>query len=158
MDVGLICLIYLAGLALLFVEMFVPGSFLGVLGTGVVIASIFLSFWHHPQDPIFGVALVFVSLIVLPAMFIWVMKRITLHDAQNLEEGYSSADETLEDLLGQEGIAVTPLRPSGIAKIGKRRVDVTTENIMLDKDVPVKVVKVEGYRVIVKAIDPPPAQ
>lgn len=155
---GYICLIYLLGLGILFVEMFVPGGMLGVIGTTIVVGSVVLAFWQHADKPMYGISLLVVSLVVLPAMGIWLLRRITLVASQNLEDGYTSVSETLEELVGQEGVVLTPLRPSGMAKIGNHRVDVTAENVMLDANTPVRVVKIEGNSVVVKAIGEAPRQ
>jgi membrane-bound serine protease (ClpP class) len=56
------------------------------------------------------------------------------------------------ELLNQTGSALTPLRPSGTALINGRRVDVVTEGGMIERNTPVKVVAVEGMRVIVRAL------
>jgi len=55
----------------------------------------------------------------------------------------------LAALLHKEGIALSPLRPAGFARIDGRRVDVVTRGEMLDKDCPVRVVEVQGNRVVV---------
>jgi len=41
------------------------------------------------------------------------------------------------------------LRPAGMALINGRRVDVVTEGAMIERDTPVRVVAVEGMRVVV---------
>ena len=48
---------------------------------------------------------------------------------------------------------MTPLRPSGTAVINGRRVDVVTEGGMIERNTPVKVVAIEGMRVVVRAVD-----
>jgi membrane-bound serine protease (ClpP class) len=55
------------------------------------------------------------------------------------------------DLLQQTGTALTQLRPSGTALINGKRVDVVTEGGLIEKGTPVKVVAVEGLRVVVRA-------
>jgi membrane-bound serine protease (ClpP class) len=56
----------------------------------------------------------------------------------------------LSQLLNQTGSAYTDLRPSGKAVIGDDRVDVVTEGAFIEKDHPVRVVAVEGKRVVVR--------
>jgi membrane-bound serine protease (ClpP class) len=58
----------------------------------------------------------------------------------------------LSGLINQHGSAQTNLRPSGTVVIGNRRVDVVTEGTMIDKDTAVRVVAVEGNRVVVREI------
>ncbi|HAH98667.1 MAG TPA: hypothetical protein DCO70_04980, partial [Verrucomicrobiales bacterium] len=58
----------------------------------------------------------------------------------------------LSELINQSGSAYTDLRPSGKAVIGDERVDVVTEGSYIEKDQPIKVVAVEGKRVVVREI------
>ncbi|MBL9126358.1 MAG: hypothetical protein JNL97_01865, partial [Verrucomicrobiales bacterium] len=60
------------------------------------------------------------------------------------------------ELLNQSGSALTHLRPSGTALIGGRRVDVITEGSMVERGSPVRVVAVEGMRVVVRALSGQP--
>ena len=55
-------------------------------------------------------------------------------------------------LLHQTGTAMTSLRPSGMAMINEERVDVVTEGQMIERGTPVKVVAIEGMRVIVRTL------
>jgi len=50
---------------------------------------------------------------------------------------------------GDTGICVTALRPAGYARINGQRVGVVAEGSYLDKDAPVKVVAMQGYRIVV---------
>ena len=56
----------------------------------------------------------------------------------------------LKRYIGQQGVAMTDLRPSGIAVINKERLDVVTEGKYLDKDTPIIVLSVTGNQIIVK--------
>lgn len=69
----------------------------------------------------------------------------------------SATEEGLNELVGATGIAATPLRPAGIATLKERRVDVVSRGSHLEAGAPVRVVKVEGNRVIVEAAGDPPA-
>ena len=57
----------------------------------------------------------------------------------------------LEALLGAIGEALSDLRPAGVARFGDRRVDVVTEGEFIPRGTPVRVIKVEGPRVVVRA-------
>ncbi|MCB9832028.1 MAG: hypothetical protein H6807_06085 [Planctomycetes bacterium] len=52
---------------------------------------------------------------------------------------------------GEQGVAVTALRPSGVVRIGDRKVDVVTRGAFLEAGTPVRVVEVSGNRVVVRA-------
>jgi membrane-bound serine protease (ClpP class) len=55
------------------------------------------------------------------------------------------------ELLNQTGTALTTLRPSGMALIAGRRVDVVSEGALIEKGAAVKVVAIEGMRTVVRA-------
>jgi membrane-bound serine protease (ClpP class) len=66
-------------------------------------------------------------------------------------DGYISALPRA-DLVGQEGVALTDLRPAGTARIGGERVDVVTEGTYVSQGDPVRVVRSEGYRHVVMPV------
>jgi membrane-bound serine protease (ClpP class) len=73
--------------------------------------------------------------------------RLALAAAQG-PEYVASADH--RDLRGRTGMAVSYLRPAGIASIDGRRVDVLTEGEFIAQGTPIRVVRVEGARVFVE--------
>ncbi|MBT8400831.1 MAG: hypothetical protein KJO98_10160, partial [Rhodothermia bacterium] len=64
--------------------------------------------------------------------------------------GYTSS-ETRDDLVGQEGITITPLRPSVMAEIGGDRFDVTSVSDYVPAGIAVIVRSVRGGRIEVRA-------
>ena len=56
----------------------------------------------------------------------------------------------MTDLVGQDGVAVTDLRPAGTARIGDERVDVVTEGEYVAQGSAVRVIRSEGYRHVVR--------
>lgn len=99
-----------------------------------------------------------VGLTILTSVGIGLMRHLPaserfqgmLHQgATSSDEGYVSARARTE-LLGQNGIAVSELRPAGIADIAGERVDVVTEGEWVKAGTPVVVLRAEGMRVIVK--------
>ncbi len=69
--------------------------------------------------------------------------------------GYASAS-LRTDLVGREGVAITDLRPSGVALVGDERVDVVAETGWIEEGSPVAVVSSEGYRHVVRALSREP--
>jgi len=61
--------------------------------------------------------------------------------------------ETLEGLLGREGVVHTPLRPVGICDFDGRRVECVAETGYIEKGRRVEVIDVEGVQVTVRLID-----
>lgn len=69
--------------------------------------------------------------------------------AQFSDEGYVSAPRRL-DLVGKEGVAVSELRPVGTAEIDGERVDVTTDGEYLTSGTPIRVVRADNMKVVVR--------
>ena len=74
-------------------------------------------------------------------------------DARTDRDSGFSANGDCRDLINKEGLAVTQLRPAGIALIDGNRVDVVTDGEFIDVNAPVKVVDIEGRRIIVKKFE-----
>lgn len=60
--------------------------------------------------------------------------------------------EFLRELVGRTGRAVTPLRPVGSCEFDGRRVDCQAEGGMIDAGREVRVIEVQGIRVVVRAV------
>ncbi len=67
--------------------------------------------------------------------------------------GYVSSD-ALDDLVGQAGVAVTPLRPAGTADIGGDRIDVVTRGEFVAPGAAVEIIQVRGSRVVARPSTP----
>ncbi|GAE91149.1 membrane-bound ClpP-class protease [Gracilibacillus boraciitolerans JCM 21714] len=78
-------------------------------------------------------------------------RHFILEDSTRTDLGYVSTVNRLE-LIGQEGVAVTPLRPAGTAEFADERLDVVTEGAFVDVTSPIKIIKVEGSRIVVRKI------
>ena len=61
----------------------------------------------------------------------------------------------------QTGVALTPLRPGGVARIQDQRRDVITSGEFLDSGTPLEVIEAQGNRILVRQVAPsnsPPAE
>ncbi len=66
-------------------------------------------------------------------------------------EGYISALPRPE-LVGQAGVAVTDLRPAGVATVSGEKVDVVTEGEYIKAGARIEVMRAEGYRHVVRQV------
>ena len=55
--------------------------------------------------------------------------------------------------MGREGVAVTKLRPSGMIEVDHEKIDAVTSGEFIEKDSRIKIIRVEGRKIIVKKID-----
>ncbi|MEK7485345.1 MAG: NfeD family protein [Planctomycetota bacterium] len=148
MGLGLLILFYIFGLALIFGELFVPGGILGAAGFILVISSIGFSYNEFGSIvalPMFAVTIVFVPMIILHGI-----SRLTHKEVLSATEGSSPFRIDLKELDGKEGVAISVLRPSGMVKIDNHRVDAVAENELIPKDALIKVIRVDGQRVVVR--------
>jgi membrane-bound ClpP family serine protease len=84
-----------------------------------------------------------------------VLNRMMLAPPTGEERELLAQRESLVDLdhlLGQEGIASTPLILSGKARIGDQLVDVVADGEPIDRGMPVIVADVSGSRVVVRPV------
>lgn len=58
------------------------------------------------------------------------------------------------DLIGRTGTALSDLRPAGVARFGDDRVDVVSDGDYVGAGASLRVLRVEGNRVVVRATDP----
>jgi len=155
-----VILLFMLGVILLAVEvLFLPGFGVpGIAGVAALAAGIIMASPTAAQGVsslvialIGSAVLIGISLKFLPTRKRW--KKLVLGDSLTSDEGFNSSSVELQEYLGQEGVSVTPLRPSGTAKIGNTRVDVVSQSGFIDAGTKVKVAKVEGNRVVVEEIE-----
>lgn len=155
MKVGAVVALYIAGCVLAMAEIYLPGGVLGLLGGAAFVTAAVLVFknWSVPAG------ILFVCLEVLGALASLVIgmkffpstrtgRRLVLGSAVRSQEG-----ETLESLVGREGIALTVLRPTGTAEIDGRRYSVVTDGVFLEKGTRVVVVEADSNRLVVRAAE-----
>ncbi len=145
-------LLFFGGVLLLLAEIFlIPGfGVAGIGGIALILASIYFTFGSQTLY----VASVAV-LIVAAGLFLAFryLPRTRAGRALVLESaiaGGAPPEEKLKPLEGAIGTALTPLRPAGVAQFGERKVDVVAEGEFIEKGSTVRVVRVEGVRVVVR--------
>ncbi len=151
----LVILIGLGGL-LLAAEIFIPGGIAGLIGIACLIGAVIVGFLDYgPEIGALILACVFLFLII--GIGLWAKYFHLTPIAKALTDkgviGGASIDDRTEELLGAQGEAISALRPCGMAKINDTRVDVVAESGMIDQGEIVKVVAVEGFRVVVQRLE-----
>lgn len=153
---ALIIALFAVGFLLIAAEVFLPGLILGTIGFLCLVASVVLVFVQYGTSSgllaafvVGGLTLVgFVLwLFLFPRTFIG--RRLMLRTRQ-------PADPTAGEhraLVGETGEALTPLRPSGTARLGGKRVDVTAVGDFLEQGAAIVVVAADGMRVAVRRKD-----
>jgi membrane-bound serine protease (ClpP class) len=155
-NVGLVLLLVLVGLLLLVAEVFlVSAGVLFLLSAAALFGGVFLAF---QEGTAFGTTVLVGESLVAPTV-LWgafrLLPRTRFGRALLLEgprpEEVRAGDPGQSQLAGKVGVAVSPLRPAGFARIDGRRVDVVTRGEMLEEGRAVRVIEVAGNRVVVRA-------
>lgn len=155
-----VVLLFILGILLLIGEAFAPGfGILGISGLISIIASIVL------VSPSFEAALISLTvaligtIILVPISFKFlavrgVWQKLILGSKLGTEEGYVAAKKELADYINKEGVAINTLRPAGTVELEDgTRLDVVSSGDYIPKDSKVRIVKVEGNRIVVQKID-----
>lgn len=118
-------ILLLIGLFMIFLEFFLPGGIMGVIGGGIVIASIVL----HIQQASSLVSILFFLLLTCVSLFLafrfalWRLRRTAHHHtiiSSQDQEGFMASFFNKE-FIGKEGEVVTDLKPGGQVSIEGQR-------------------------------------
>ena len=153
MTLTVICALLVSGL-LLFAELLLPGGVMGVLGAVCVVAGLAGVFMRQGFGAgLLATVLTMVFAVVAGALWFKYFPK-TSAGKRLLVEGeaaeWRSYDLKYAELLGREGVCVTMLRPSGKVQIDERRYDVVSEGDILEAGTVVRVIEVEGNRIVVE--------
>ncbi len=149
----LVITLLLVGAVLLLAETVLPGMIAGVLGVLSLIAGVVVGYQE------FGaVTGNWILLGTLAGLFVGFLLWVRYFPKSRFGRVYAS-DGVVGDigterpeLVGQSGVAHTALRPAGVAILNGQRVDVVTEGAMIERGETVRVVAVEGMRVVVRQV------
>jgi len=150
---------FVLGIAALLIELVVPGGIVGTVAFVLLAVAVFFGFRHSPTAGIGALVAVAMCVpIVLLVAMRWlphspIGKRLTQHSVQDPNEGFVASEKGLDDLQGKTGVAATYLRPAGIAEIDGRRISVVTQGIMVQAGSAIRVIDVEGNRVVVEPVE-----
>ena len=152
-----VLLLFIGGLALIGLEMFIPGGIVGTVGIITVIYAII-----YVNKSTYYIAFILVVSLILAVILYYVnrnvfhkklmfLDRLVLNDSISTKDGYVASESRLE-LLGQKLIAYTDLRPAGVAILDNEKLDVVTDGDFIEKGNKIEVIRVEGMRIVVKKI------
>lgn len=167
-------LIFIAGIILILVELFVTPGF-GIPGiTGIILAfsgltlslidNVIFDFDHVNAEKI-GIAVMTVvgGISTGFLLSLWAGSKVfgahhgpfrnfALQSVQNVDDGFVSIDNSLLLLKGKTGTAVTVLRPAGKVEIDNEIHDAVTQGEFIQRGKSVKVIKVEATQLYVEEV------
>ena len=146
-------ILVVAGAVFLGLEFFVPGGIVGSIGLGLLLAATIVTWDLFGPGP--AVLLLVGEVVAVAAgAYWWFQKFPESRLGRTFATTATVEDETfrhsLDPLLGKSGEVVAPCHPAGIVEIDGRRHDVVSEGDYLPAGTAVRVVAVEGVRVVVR--------
>lgn len=163
-------IIFIAGVILIAVELFVIPGFgvAGITGVVMVIAGLALGMvdtqgfevGEFPFNELMqALFIVIIAAFVSLTTSFWISRKLftstrfgelALAAVQDRNEGYTSAVATYVQMIGSEGVSKTVLRPSGKILIGDETYDATAESGFIEKGEPVKVTRYVNSQLFVR--------
>ncbi len=153
-----VLILFSAVILLLGIEIAIPGFGIpGIAGIGCIILSILLGSANPLNAGIsFSIGLL-ISIVGLFLVFKYAPRNrlfdnIILKTELKNDIGYKTYRSEEIDIIGLEGEAITLLRPAGTVIIADKRFDVVTEGEFIPMGTKIKVVNVEGSRIVVRKV------
>lgn len=144
----------LLGYGLLVLEMYIPGfGAPGILGA--ILAVLGLVFMEPTALQALIIVTVYVALLSVALVIClrsaskgrFANSRFVLKDS--VTEQHEDSESEMAYFIGKTGVTLTPLRPAGVAEFDGVRLNVVSQGEYIDKDAPVRVVSMEGKRIVV---------
>ena len=157
--------LFVAGLGLIGFEVLFPGHLLsGIAGILLIMAALMMAMieklsgspvwpgWPQLEIPMVKVLGSFVGSVVVMIILGRYLPKSPWFQKMELVAATTHSASTGEAtaLLGATGVAETNLRPSGTGRFGERLVDVVTEGDLIERGAKIKIMQVQGARVVVE--------
>lgn len=145
-------ILIIVGIVLLVAEIFIPSfGITGLIGIVSILAGVIFT-----AETFIGGLLMFTVILVVAVVLMFIAYKIVSSVKSPLVLTRAIEDvgpnEKLEYFVGKEGIALTPLRPSGTADFDGVRLDVLTRGDFIERGSKVTVEEINGKKIIVKQI------
>ena len=154
---GIFLGLFFLGIGAVILEFFIPSAgIIGALGVGSLIGSVVITYQTFGEVP--GLVMLLTVLILTPALIIFYFRRFprSFFGKRIILGGDPRKDLSLDgpdlhrDLLGQQGVVFSPLRPAGIITVNDRQYSVVTSGEFIPKGETVNIIQVEGNRILVQ--------
>lgn len=159
-ELGLPLFLVFLGSLLVLAEVFIPsGGAIGLASAACFLGGVAIAFVRTYQMgvPVVGWLFCLGVVILVPILVVGGFRMLphTPLGRKIILDGRPQKEAPLltlpaDELVGATGVAMTDLRPAGAAEVGGRIVDVVTEGEYVEKGRPLRVVRVEGNRVMVQ--------
>ncbi len=148
-------LLQVAGIIIVIAEIFIPsGGLLAVIALSLFGYSLYMVFVNVSFFA--GMCFSLADIIIVPLVVIYGLKALSnsslaLKKTLSSKDGVCSQSSDLKNYIKKKGVALTDLRPAGVARIDGDRVDVVSFGEYIEKDSIIYVYNVAGNQVIVRS-------
>lgn len=150
----LIVLLFISiGFIFLVLEVLVtPGLIMGILGVGLMVAGIVMSFSYYSTGV--AMAITIGSMLATIVFFVvaWKMGVWKMFMQQHTIDSKDVQVKTFNLAVGMEGVTESILRPTGTAVFGGTRADVMSDGAFIQSNTKVRIAKIQDNNIIVKPI------
>lgn len=152
----MIIALILIALVLFLLEIFMPGGILAILGLGCLLGASYFAYVDYGS---MAAILTFLGACALALLCFYIemklLKNTVLGKFLRSEGAIKAASNNPqgdESLVGQTGTALTTMAPSGRVRIGDRNYEAASMGGYVQKNATVEVVRVENFKLIIKAL------
>ena len=147
----------LMGRGLIVLEVFLPGFGLpGISGIALVGVGTVLAAHHFGMLTAVGILLVIIA--ILAVLISWMLRSAARGNISksklflNQKDDLNDRQQDMQVLVGKCGRTTSVLRPSGIGDFDGVRLNVVTEGEFLESGAAIRIVRVDGGRIVVRQI------
>jgi len=152
--------LYFICAVLIIAEVFVPsGGLISICAIACLVGGIAIFFHYSLIAGWIGVG---IAAVMIPAVLIYAYrifpktrfgKSVTLMPPERKQGDAIPDTDKLKELLGAEGVVLTPLRPVGMCDFSGQRVECVAESGYVNKGKKVKIINVESTQLTVRIIE-----
>ena len=146
-------ILQLAGVIIIIAEIILPSAgLLSMLAAGLFAYSLYMVYTGISITA--GMVFTAADIIIIPVLALYGLKilaksPVTLRHELSRKQGVISQSDSMKNYKGLTGKAISDLRPSGVAVINGKRIDVVTRGDYIEKDSNIIVSSVTGNQIIV---------
>ncbi|HDL64377.1 MAG TPA: hypothetical protein ENH12_03205 [Proteobacteria bacterium] len=131
----------------------------------VIIVVLVILHGSLPPDQFQVAVILAIAVFILFSIIFWIIvirtlknphsrlaRQTILFSASRSSDGFQVGGKEYTGLLGTRGSALSPLRPSGAALLGGKRISVVTDGSFIPANSPIEVIEVKGLRVVVRVV------
>ena len=146
--------IYIAGLALLVAEVFIPsGGLILLCAISCITYSLYELFTNDHE--VIGSVLIPFTLLFGVVLLRWAIRKISSTADLGEATATGARVEEARALVGTRGTVVTPLHPAGSAEFDGKRYPVVSQGGFVEAGEAVEIAQVSGNRIVVRSVEAP---